>query len=111
MIFVAAPYGNPDLMVVEVRVFQIMEYCGKLLEKGESCISAVIFGHPIIKLNKNVRVDWKGWKALCSTLIVASTELHVLMLNGWENSIGVQEEIKLAESLGIKIIYIKEENI
>ncbi len=111
MIFVAAPYGNPDLMVVETRVFLIMEYCSKLLSEGKSCISAVVFGHPIVKLNGNVRVDWQGWKELCTTLIISSSQLHVLMLDGWENSIGVQEEIKIAQRLKIKVLYIKPENI
>lgn len=111
MIFVAAPYGNPDLMIVETRVFYIMEYCSKLLAEGKSCISAVVFGHPIIKLNNNVRVDWQDWKELCTTLIISSTQLHVLMLDGWENSIGVKEEIKLAEQLKIKVLYIKQEDI
>jgi hypothetical protein len=112
MIYVAIPYGNPDNKIVIDRVVKASTYCARLLATGRPCISAIVYGDPLVRYyEKDMKADWEAWKDLCTTLICASEEFHVLMVDGWKESKGVQAEIDLADELGLPITYIKESEI
>lgn len=93
-------------MVKEHRVKTITEYCSSQFIKGNSPISPLLLGLSYAK-QSNLPTDTKTWSVFSETLLKGCDELHVLMINGWEESIGVQVEIKEAIKLKIKIKYIK----
>ena len=47
------------------------------------------------------------WREYDEAMLDCCEELHVLMLDGWRESVGVQAEIKLAELWGLKIVYVE----
>jgi len=52
--------------------------------------------------------DFEAWRELDLSLLGRwATELWVLMLPGWEDSVGLTAEIEFAESAGIPVRYIE----
>ncbi len=106
MIYIAAPYSYKDKQVVEHRVKTVCEYSAKLLEGEISCISPITTGTGIL-LHADLPTDFEFWKRLSYDLLKVSDEVHILMLDGWEESIGVKAEIEFAMAFGKTIKYIE----
>lgn len=53
-----------------------------------------------------MRGDWLFWRRVDTEYLRVSRKLVVLMLPGWEVSVGVQAEIKLAKSMDLPIVYL-----
>jgi hypothetical protein len=53
-------------------------------------------------------VNWEFWEAQDRRLLQACDELWVLTLDGWQRSIGVRAEIKIAEALGKPVRLVSE---
>lgn len=47
------------------------------------------------------------WKERCRRLIDVSDEVHVLTYPGWEDSVGVADEIAYATEIGVDVTYGK----
>lgn len=48
---------------------------------------------------------YDSWKDRCRKLITVSDEVHVLTYKGWDDSVGVSDEIAYANELGIPVTY------
>ena len=105
MIYIAAPYSDSDQTVVDNRVKRVCEYSGGLLKNGQSCVSALTVGVSILQ-HTNLPTDFSFCKKLSFDLIDVCDEIHVLMLDGWDNSIGVDGEVNYGIKKGIKIKHI-----
>jgi len=68
-------------------------------------LSPIAFSHPVAKYG--LPTDWAYWADYDSWCLEVCDELWVLMLIGWEDSVGVTAEIELATQLGMPIRYIK----
>lgn len=49
---------------------------------------------------------WEFWQGYDQHMISLCDEVHVLMLQGWTNSVGVTAEIKIAKRLNKPFYYI-----
>jgi hypothetical protein len=105
MIFVSVPYSHKDKSVIEFRVKMLSLYCAKLLRNGIWNLTPVTHGTTIFKYT-TLPSDFQFWKDISYQMIKVCTEVHVLMLEGWQESEGVQGEIKFAKKYNIPIIYI-----
>ena len=84
-IFIAGPYNDPNETVKEYRVKAITEYCVSQFIKGNSPISPLLLGLSYAK-HSNLPTDTKTWTSFSETLLKGCDEIHVLMINGWEES-------------------------
>ncbi len=50
--------------------------------------------------------DWVFWKNFCLSFLECSEEMIVYKLEGWDKSTGVLDEIEIAKSMNIPIIYL-----
>ncbi len=108
MIYVASPYSHPDKRVRRFRHRDISALYAYLMDKyDEVLISPVIMFHPIDLLmqEEGVTKDHEFWMKRCRELLRMCSKMFVIQLSGWEESKGVQEEIKIALQLGIPIEY------
>lgn len=105
MIDILAPYSHDDKKVVEHRVKTVCDYSAKLMKDGLSCISPITVGTGILT-HADLPTDFEFWKKLSLDLLKVSDEVHVLMLDGWEESVGVKAEIEYAMAFGKTIKYI-----
>jgi hypothetical protein len=106
MIYIGTPYSHPDPKVVEDRYDFIANYCAEEVSKGLVVFSPIVYGHNLIKF-KEMPGDYIFWQNFCIQFLKLSVELHVLMMEGWEKSNGLKEEIRVAKELFMNIKYIE----
>lgn len=105
MIFVSVPYSNPYREIVELRVKVLSIYCGQLMKNGVITTSPVLFGTTILN-HYTLPFDFTYWQDLSYTYLEKCDEIHVLLMDGWKESSGVQGEIERAREIGIPIKFI-----
>lgn len=107
-IYLASPYSHPELAVRLERTARVRRVCARLNERpGINCYSPVNHGHDLPHHPEVAKCD-AFWRPLNEDEIRRSDELHVLMLDGWDVSVGVTREIDYATSLGKPVVYISE---
>jgi hypothetical protein len=67
--------------------------------------SPISHSHPIA-LDHDLPRGWEFWGRIDEVFVKLCHAVYVLQLPGWEESHGVQEELKLALKYGKPIIYI-----
>lgn len=105
MIFVSAPYTDPDKQVIDYRMKMVSLYCAQLLKQGENCLTPLTHGTCIFKYT-TLPSDFEFWKKMSYGMLKASSKMHVLKLDGWKESTGVKAEIEFAILNKIEISYI-----
>jgi len=104
-VFVSAPFtGTP--FEQEYREVVITRYIGHLMRKGIQAYSPVTFGCAVAFVSP-LPVDYAFWEDHCKFFVDACTEVHVLMLDGWNQSNGVAGELREASKLGKIVHFIK----
>lgn len=104
--YLACPYSDPNPRVREWRFEQANKAAGWLLKQGYMVFSPISHTHPIATLC-NMQLGWEFWADYDRTFLSYSSLLVVLMLMGWENSIGIREELVIAKNLGVPIKYLQ----
>jgi hypothetical protein len=107
MIYLASPYSHPDPKVMQLRYEQVLKYQAMLIKQGNVVYCPIAVGHPMVKLG--LKTDWGFWEKQDRYFLFNSSKVVVLKLDGWEKSIGLQAEIKQAEKLDMKIVYVGAE--
>ena len=108
-IYLACPYTHIDPKVRQKRFEQVNEVAGQLMKKGYIVFSPISHSHPIsLTLNNSVDADF--WLDQDKHFIDWCDELHILCLDGWQQSKGVSAEIKLAKKLNKRIVKCKRLN-
>jgi hypothetical protein len=75
-----------------------------LLRAGHAVFSPIVHGHPLV--GHGLPVDWTFWGRVDREHLARCDEVVVLMLDGWRESVGVQEEIRVAQELGKPVRYL-----
>lgn len=104
-IFVAGPYNNSDKSLMEQRLKSITQYCLKLFLDGQAPVSPLLIGLNMAK-EGDLPTDTETWKEYSRGLLKGCDEIHILLLDDWFKSSGVQYEIDHAKSLNIEIKFI-----
>lgn len=110
MIYVSAPYTHPEINVIDNRMLRVTKYSAYLLLNRYHLICPLTMGHAFsLKYNQPNNQDfWLDW---CYNLLKRCDEMHVLMIDGWKESNGVQKEITFAIINNIPIKYIESQTI
>lgn len=95
MIYLASPYSHPDSVIRQSRFESACEVTALLLKQGLVVYSPIVHGHPLT--DYGLPGDWSFWKIHAQTFLQRCDALVVLMLEGWQNSIGVQAEMTMAK--------------
>ena len=103
MIYLASPYSDPDAAVREQRFQAACAATARLLRDGHQVYSPVVHGHPLVQ--HGLSADWSFWERHDRLHLERCDEVVVLMLDGWDESEGVQAEIKIAGELGRVVWY------
>lgn len=104
MIYVASPYSDPDFFVKQERYHAVCRYCAVLTLCREHCFSPIAHWHPIA-LKYKLPSDANYWSAYNREMMGFCSVMHVLKLSGWEESLGVQQEIEYYKSVGKTIVF------
>ena len=98
MIYLASPYSHPDPAIREQRYHAACRATAALLRIGHTVFSPIVHSHPLASLG--LPTDWKFWARFDRDHLERCDEVWVLTLDGWRESVGVREEIRIARQLG-----------
>lgn len=104
-IYVASPYTHPDPAVAQARYERVADYSAKCMLAGEFVFSPIAHHHPIAQRHV-MPTDWEFWKRIDTAMLASSVGMRVLMMPGWEKSVGVTAEIEIAKELGIPVEFV-----
>jgi hypothetical protein len=103
MIYLASPYTHPNPAVREQRFDAACAVAAMLLREGHLVFSPIAHSHPLTRFG--LPLEWDFWERYDRHHLERCESVLVLMLDGWEESRGVQAEIALAQSLGKPVWY------
>lgn len=105
-IYLASPYSHPDRAVREARFRAACRAAAQLMDAGQRVFSPIAHSHAIEEHGMGERRPADFWLRQDGPLLCCADELWVLMLDGWRESKGVQEEIRICELLGKPVRYL-----
>lgn len=91
-IYVASPYSHPDAEIRHRRYLRVMWYVMNLLKNRQWCYSPIVHCHEMARIHA-LPVDAIFWMDYNYALLSSARELHVLCLEGWQESVGVKGEV------------------
>lgn len=104
MIYISAPYTHKDWAVTLERMEAVHGHFLQLAEEMKMSVSPLIVGHQYIDAGM-----WTAshdfWLPYSEELLKVCSEVHVLKLDGWQESVGVQFELRIAAGLGLPIAF------
>lgn len=104
MTYLATPFMHPDPLVQERRFLVINHVASEMMRRGEHVFSPISHCFPIAKAGGLPR-DWEFWQHYCRLTLSNCTRMLVIKQPGWEESVGVKNETKIAQELGIPVAY------
>ena len=108
LIYLAAPYTHKDRKVMVERFDKINAIAARLMAAGLYVFSPISHTHPIAEAGTLPR-GWEFWEGYDKVMISRCNNLHVLMLDGWKESTGVNAEIGIAREFGMPVYYVTPE--
>lgn len=110
-IYLASPYSHPRPDVREMRYLKVRDIAAKLImEVGQPCYSPIVHGHDMA-ISSNLHHGYETWRAQDEAMIKSARELWVVMLPGWIESYGIEEEIKVAMRELVPVRYMEPGNL
>ena len=107
--YLASPYslnGTAEGDIRTTRYQQATRCAYKLMASGLNIYSPITYHHAVQAVCGFVNRPTKFWLELDFGILQYAKGLFVLMLDGWQNSIGVQREIEYARENGIPVSFI-----
>lgn len=114
MIYVASPYtGNlPDPQMAAqlqaTRFKQALQFTFGLTKNGYVAFSPIVYYHQMAVIG-GLPVDADYWWGMNSNYLRFSEAMFVLHIPGWDQSKGVQLELKSAKAMNIPIVHFTAE--
>lgn len=108
VVYLASPYSYPDPAVREGRFQAACRAAARLIKAGRIVFAPVVHSHPIAQYG--LPTDWPDWETQDRAHLARCDELVVLLLDGWQESRGVQAEIRIAGELGKPVRYLATED-
>lgn len=105
MEYLAIPYSDDSEDVMAFRA-EVSDFIFSELSKEGRVIYAPISSCHHIAIKHGLPRVYKFWEKMCEVFIGASDRVILICLPGWEISVGVAAELKLAKELGLGIEYL-----
>lgn len=102
LIYIASPYSHEDKDIMSQRYFEAMRYNNFLFNNSRHAYSPIVHTHNLALVH-NLRTDAKFWRSFNFKMLSVCTDLHILQLDGWSASKGVEQELDFAHLMGKRI--------
>lgn len=107
ILYLASPYSHQDAKVRDRRHDAVCQVAARLIRGGLSVYSPIAHSHYIAR--HGIGETWLDWERLDLSMLSRCDGLAVAMLDGWEQSQGVREEIRVAHDvLRIPVVYLTD---
>ena len=98
-----------DTLTRQHRYEYTMKRVAQMLKKGVFVYSPIVYTHEI-SCKYTLPTEYEFWEKSCRHSIDICDSLVVLKMQGWEDSIGITDEIKYAKEVGKEITYLECED-
>jgi hypothetical protein len=98
--YLASPYSHPDPIKRQERFEEAERALFWLWQRGEIVYSPIVHWHPTAT-KFGLPFDYETFKGANKEMLRHSSGLLVLELKGWEESKGIEDELKMASWLSI----------
>ena len=98
------PRAKCSRSVRDARFQTVCHAAAELMRSGQHVFSPIAHSHPIATYG--LPTDWSYWEAYGRWHLERCDEVLVLMLDGWQVSVGVAAEIAIATELGKAVEYV-----
>jgi len=105
LMYLASPLTHADPLVRFSRQYQARRHTKWLIKKGVNVFSPIAYT-AAIGLN-DLPFDWNYWGRMCLEQVAAAQAVLVLMIPGWDTSVGVTAEIAHARKLRKPVWYLQ----
>lgn len=105
MIYLASPYSSPFRETRDERFNNACLAVSKMLKKRLNVFSPIVHSHPVAE-KTDIGHDFGVWAAWDFEMLDLCEEVWVLLLWGWDSSIGVSKEIARARAQNKNIVYL-----
>lgn len=105
LIYLACPYRHDERAVRVYRFECVTKVAGELMRQGKVVFSPITHCHPIASA-VDLPTTWEYWQYFDRAFLERCSQLVVLCLWGWRESVGVQAEIAMAKELRIPTDYL-----
>lgn len=114
LIYLASPYSHKDSNIRKERYEIALKVTADLISRGFHVFSPITYIHPIVEHLMNSKNEtrftdyylFKNGEEFDTDMIRHCGFFWILMIDGWEESVGVKAETKLARSLFLHIGYV-----
>jgi len=103
--YLALPYSHKSERVMVERA-AISDFIFSELSKEGRIIYAPISSCHYVARTHSMPTDWRFWGKMGKTFVEASDRVLVIPLPGWEKSVGLIAEMKIAIAAGIDIEFL-----
>ena len=103
--YLASPYTKYG-QGTEAAFEEACKAAGELMQRGMFVFSPIAHSHPIAVHAKIDKTDRSFWMPLSLAILFECDQLLVLKMPGWQESVGIIQEIRYAEKLGKPISYL-----
>src|SRR5260370_35643395 len=107
MIYLASPYSHPDAAIRKQRYHAACRATAEMMREGHIVFCPIAHSHPLVE--HGLPTGWAYWERCDRAFLERGDEVAVLTLDGWQDSIGVQAEIRIATELGKPVRYLAPE--
>ena len=108
MIYLASPYTADNETTEIIRYKKVLEMTKRLIETGDVLVfSPIVYTHPIYKASDIIKGDYAYWGEFNRKMIDACDKVVVLMLDGWDKSVGIASEVEYAQKQGKSVEYME----
>lgn len=114
LVYLASPYTHKDKFIMELRA-SLMECLTAQFQvefsDTHTFLSPIVHGHNMVKTKEGQKLPptWDYWKPHDLNILQRCDELWVVCMNGWKESIGVQEELQFAKDNNIPIQRVRKD--
>ena len=100
-IYLASPYSHPESAIRHQRYEQAKDFTADCMKQGHIIFSPIANNH-LIAVEHDLPKDFDFWMTFDLAFLRVAEKLWILMLEGWDESKGVQKERETAALIGIK---------
>ena len=115
--YIASPYSasmkdgsNPSHKCMCARAELVSLYAAWCLSVGDVVFSPIAHGHYLQTLY-NLPKTWEFWWEIDRSYLERAEGLRVYQMDGWDRSVGVQEEIQFSMEKGMPVTYVVPQSI
>ena len=105
LVYLATPYSHNDALIREHRFRVVNRVAADLMRRGVHVYSPISHTHPIAEAG-DLPKGWEFWEQYDRSVLSVCVRMIVLKQDGWEESRGVTEEIRISRDIGLPIHYM-----